>query len=157
MKLLRNSHPIHKAGAGFTLLELLLVIGIIALLLGFSISMGIDSYRRYLVYVEEQVLVGVLEKARSRALRNIEGAAHGVCFREPNYIIFRGVSCTLNSPTNEYISANKFITKSSNFDTAFPTIVFSQLAATTTPTHIDLIDEMRTVSIVVNYEGAITH
>lgn len=144
----------YNALQGFTLVELLVVVGITTILLGSALFMGIDSYKRYAFHAEQQLVVSVLEKARSRSINNIQQSSHGVCFQGSNYVIFRAV-CVANDPANEYIPANTFIARQSHFDTLFPTILFGQVTATATPTSIELRDDVRVANIVVNYEGTI--
>lgn len=140
---------------GFTLVELLVVVGITTTLLGSALFMGIDSYKRYAFHAEQQVVVSVLEKARSRSLNNIQQSAHGVCFKGSHYVIFQD-ACVANGPANEYIPANMFIARQSHFDTLFPTILFGQVTATVSPTTIEIRDGIRVANIVINYEGTIT-
>ncbi len=145
----------YNAPQGFTLVELLVVIGITTILLGSALFIGMDSYKRYVFHAEQQILVSVLEKARSRALNNIHNSAHGVCFQGSQYVIFRN-ACVVNDPTNEYVTANNFIAKKSHFDTLFPIVLFEQLTATSVPTTIEIKDDVRIANIFINYEGAIT-
>lgn len=142
------------AGEAFTLMELLVVASMVTMLFGSTFFIGIDSYKRYVFRTEQQIVVSVLEKARSRAMNNIHQSAHGVCFHGLNYVIFRS-ACVANDPMNEYIPANKLIAQSSNFDTLFPIVLFSQSTVTTTPVKIEITDGIRIADIVINYEGTI--
>jgi hypothetical protein len=89
-------------------------------------------------------------------MSNIFEQNHGVCFVSPNYIIFRGrKTCLPTNSTDEPVPADKNIASVSNFSTAFPTIVFSQLAGTTTAATITLMDGIKSFTISVNYQGII--
>lgn len=77
-----------KNGAGFTLVEMLIVLALVALLASFGLVVGIDSYQRSTFRGEGDVLAAMLQKARSRALANIGQCNHGVRFTEDSYTLF---------------------------------------------------------------------
>src|SRR3989344_8804448 len=95
---------------GFTLIEVLVVLAIIGVIMSFGLIMSLDSYRGYLLRSERDVLVSTLERARSRALNNYYQSAWGVCYTTPNYIIFKGTTCT----TGDTIPANAAIAEASD-------------------------------------------
>lgn len=142
------------SGRGFTLVEVLVVIGITGMLLGLGASMGLDAYRVYSFRAEQERVVSILEKARSRAINNIHQTVHGVCYQDFDYIIFEGVACVPGA-TSEHVQANKAIARASNFSTKFPVIIFSQLTGTTTMVQVRLTDGVRSEDMQVNYEGTI--
>lgn len=63
--------------AGFTLIEILLVISLAAVAAGFGVVFGLDAYQRSTFRGQQDILVSALQKARSRALANI-GQCHHV-------------------------------------------------------------------------------
>ncbi len=141
---------------GLTLVELIVVIAIIGVIISFGLVISMDSYRAYYFRSERSKIVSVLERARSRSLSNYFQVEHGVCFITSNYVIFRGRStCTPGATTDELIPANTDIASKSNFSGTFPTIIFSQLTATTTGGTINITDGNRSAIINVNYEGKI--
>lgn len=142
-------------GKGFTLLELLLVIGLLTVLLGSTLFMSVDTYKKYLLYTEQRIVVAILEKARSRAINDVHTSSHGVCFYDEQYLLFEGTSCAVDETVSEHIMANKIVAQKSSFASTFPSIVFSQVAATATPVTIEMTDGTSVVYITVNYEGAI--
>lgn len=143
-------------GAGFTLIELITVLAITTTILSIGLFISLDAYRQYVFQAERTTLVSVLQKARSRALANMYQSPHGVCYREPNYIMFRGTNCVLGIAGNEEIPSNTSLAQSSIFLNSFPTIIFAQLSATTTPATVLLTDGVRQAVIHINYEGAIS-
>jgi len=138
------------------LIELLLVVGILGVLLGSALFLSLDIYKRHVLHTEQQILIGVLEKARSRAMNNISQSPHGVCFRDSHYILFQGDTCISNNPVNEYLPVHTHIAQMSDFDTRFPDIVFSQRYGTTSSVTIQMTDGVRPVNVTVNYEGTIS-
>ena len=142
---------------GFTLIEIMIVLAIFGMILTFGLIATLDSFKRNTVQAEESILVSALEKARSRSMSNMFGSTNGVCYIAPNYVIFRGTVCNPLLSTNELISANENIANLSNFSdsTKFPTIVFSQLAGTTTNATIYMTDGVKSATTIINYEGTI--
>lgn len=143
-----------RSARGFTLVEILVVLAIFALLVGVGVTFSIDAYRGNIFRSERGVLVSVLERARSRAITNYQQSSWGVCYIAPNYVIFKGVTCTSGTDT---VPANQTIAAASSFG-SFPTIVFSQLAGTTTGASITLMDgvsAVNTSTITINNEGTI--
>lgn len=136
---------------GFTLVEILVVTGIFVLLMGMSLFMSFDYYRGYLLGTERDITVGVLEKARSRALSNMFESSHGVHIDSDNYILFRGDVYVVGAPTNENIPANSAIQKS-----GLSNIIFSQLTGLPNVAgDITLTDGAKSKIISINNESRI--
>ena len=80
-----------KNDAGFTLIEVVIVMTIIVFLGTFGVIVGLDTYRRSNFHSEEDTAVSLLEKARSGAINNIGESWYGVKFDDAsNLILFRG-------------------------------------------------------------------
>lgn len=135
---------------GFTLIEILIVIAIFSVLISLGLFMSMETFRGTLNRSERDIVVNLLQKARSRALANIQQASWGVCYIAPEYIIFRGSECISGLPTNETVPAN-----TANSIVFSSPIVFSQLSATTTGGSITITQNGRTAAIIVNQEGMI--
>ncbi len=79
---------------GFTLIEVLIVIGLLAIIGGFSAVATLDNYRMSAFRDERKTLVTALQKARAEALNNIDQKAHGVAVlpsdHPSDYVIFEG-------------------------------------------------------------------
>lgn len=138
---------------GFTLIEIVVVMAIFTVLIGLGLFMSIDSYRGFAFRSEQDTIVSVLEKARSRAVNNYYQSPWGVCYLAPNYLIFKGSTCT--AVNSDAIPANAGVAAASNFATTFPTVVFSQLAGTSTGGTITVTQNARTSTVQINYEGTI--
>lgn len=132
-----------------------MVLGIVSLLVGLGVLGSMDAYRSYVFTSEQHTVVSMLEKVRSRALVHTQHSAHGVCYQAPYYILFQGSDCVSDAPSSEHVLANRWVARASDFDTTFPTVIFTSLTATTVPTTIEMTDGVRTKDILINYEGAI--
>lgn len=138
---------------GFTLIEIIVVIAILTGLMGLGLFMSMDSYRAYLSRSERDTVVSLLERARSHAMANIYQTPWGVCYISPNYIIFRGTTCTAGAATNEATPANPGVAIS-GLDSTSP-IVFSQLSGSTAGGVVIVTEQGRVSTITINYEGTI--
>jgi prepilin-type N-terminal cleavage/methylation domain-containing protein len=145
--------------AGFTLLEVLVVMGLVTLILGATLFFDVNSYRGDAFRAERTNLVTALQTARANALDNINQAKHGVAIN-PNgyngYVIFEGDNYTVSNPTTRVaIPASYPVTLAS---TSPQEVVFAQLSGDTGFSgQLMLIDNERyaTSTININYEGKI--
>ncbi len=82
---------------GFTLIEILVVMGMLAIVGGFGLIVSMDSFRNYSFKDERDVIVSALQKARSQSINNMcfgsncsDGKPHGVKILPGQYVIFQG-------------------------------------------------------------------
>lgn len=95
---------------GFTLIEILVVLGIAAILAGLGLVFSLDFYRSYAFNSERDLVVGLLQKARARSMSNINRTSYGICLTSGNYILFSGaLSCDSNNQANEFYPAHPSI------------------------------------------------
>ena len=142
---------------GFSLIEIVVVMAIVALLFSIGAIVGVDTYKNYTFRSEQGVLVSVLEKARSRSMSNIYQVSHGVCFDSSvsTYVIFPGVYLA-GSPSNESVASNKAASVSGLPECAGGTgVIFTQLSGTTSPAIIVVKQDAKLSITTVNYEGTI--
>ncbi|OGI60834.1 hypothetical protein A2814_03420 [Candidatus Nomurabacteria bacterium RIFCSPHIGHO2_01_FULL_38_19] len=142
----------NQSRGGFTLIEIIVVIGILIVIISFGIIVDFSSLTFGTFQTEESKIISVLERARSRSMANMFDTTHGVCYLAPNYVIFRG-TCIVGASTNELILANTNIAENSG--TIFPTLVFDRLTGNTTEDIIIITDGVKTKEITINNEGAI--
>ena len=143
---------------GFSLLEILVTMAIFAALAGLGLFMSMDVYRGASFRSERDVFVSLLQRARSRALANINQLPHGLCYDDVSlsYVLFRGATYVAGASTNEMVPTNSKVSFS-----GFPLcssgagIVFTQLTATTTETNIAVTENARTETVSTNSEGTI--
>jgi type II secretory pathway pseudopilin PulG len=144
-----RSHSTYKRSNtyGFTLIEILIVLGILMTMLALGLFVGMDAYRATAARSERDIVVSLLTRARSRALANIDQSAWGVCTIGTDYILFAGYTCT---GSGEHIA----ISPNSTALFSLP-VVFSQLAATTTGGTVIIAQDGRTTTITINAAGQI--
>ena len=98
---------------GFTLIEVLVVMGIAAILAGLGLVFSLDFYRSYAFNSERDLVVGLIQKARARSMSNINQTYFGVCIKNGSYILFSGAcSCDANNSANEVYPAHPSIANS---------------------------------------------
>src|SRR3989344_1324426 len=142
----------NQSRGGVTLIEIILVIGILIFIISFWIILGFSFFTFGTFQTEESKIISVLERARSRSMANMFDTTHGVCYLAPNYVIFRG-TCIVGASTNELILANTNIAENSG--TIFPTLVFDRLTGNTTGVTIHITDGIKSADIIINNEGTI--
>jgi len=136
-----------KTVRGFTLMEIIVVVALFSILTTLGLFMSMETLRGTLSRSEGSVIVSLLQKARSRAMNNIEQSPWGLCYQNGAYTLFKGLTCAAGeeTPANANASTTGLITG----------VVFSQLAGTTTPTTVVLTQNGRTGTTSINYEGTI--
>lgn len=98
MELPKTSIPakitLHSFSDGFTLLEMLIAMGLLAVMLTLGLLVSVDFYKSYSLRSEHDIIVSMLQKARSQSLNNINQKRHGVRFfldensGTPSYTLF---------------------------------------------------------------------
>ncbi len=154
-----------KLQNGFTLIEVMITIFIFAVILGLGLFISFDFYKSFSFRSERDVVLSVIQKARSQSLNNIDQTRHGVHFANPlQYIIFE---CNPGSACTDYTGADT----SKNLppiDPAFGVtvsggdIVFDQLSGNcvsincaTNPATITINTNGKTQTITINSQGRI--
>ncbi|MEA1929752.1 MAG: prepilin-type N-terminal cleavage/methylation domain-containing protein [Patescibacteria group bacterium] len=69
-----------RVRAGLTLIEILVVLGIFALLVGLGLPISLRSYETYSFQSEYERVIGALSIARNRAMNNLSRTGHSVCY-----------------------------------------------------------------------------
>src|ERR1039458_2199647 len=80
-----EKYPESRTTNGFTLIEVLVVMGILAILSTMGYLITIDFYKSYAFNAERDTIVSLLQKARAASLSNINESPHGVYF-DDNYV-----------------------------------------------------------------------
>ena len=111
-----------KVSSAFTLTEILVVVGIFALLMSFSLVVSLDIYRGDSFRGEQDVIISILQKARSQSINNINETSHGIRFEPDQYVLFDGDGGEVEFPMN---------TKVTYQDMASDTVTFKQLSGNT--------------------------
>ena len=145
-----------KFQKGFTLVEILIAIGIFLVLAALSLGIGVDTVRRATVASERTLLVEILERARSRAMNNIGEVPHGVVVTSTDFVLFRGAVYSPSDASNEVSERAANITVSGPTD---PVLVrFAQLSGAVDPSEagdIVLSNGEQTAIVGINTAGRI--
>jgi prepilin-type N-terminal cleavage/methylation domain-containing protein len=102
---------------GFTLIEVVVVLGLFVAILAMTAFIGTQSYRRYAFYTQRSLAISALQKARSQALDNLclgsncsGGQAHGVHFSADGQCeIFQGLNFNPADPANETVCEDQSV------------------------------------------------
>ncbi len=153
-----------KKVGGFTLLEMLIVVSLLGGLSVFGLIVGMESYRSYMFHSDRDMLIAVLQKARSQSINNIcigtsctNGKSHGVYIDGDTFTLFQGS----NYPSRDIYADEEFSIARSALavsTSSLTEVVFKQLSAeVSTPGIITLSDGMGNFSkIIINSEGGIS-
>lgn len=146
---------------GFTLIEMLIVIGLIVALGSVVLFFDINTYRGDAFRAERTMVVTLLQQARASAMNNIAEEPHGLALfpadNPHNYVLFEGTSYTASNPaTRQAFEPSYAVTLGGGSPTE---VVFEQLSGNASYTGaIKLEDPNRNTSfdIAINHEGAIS-
>jgi Tfp pilus assembly protein FimT len=138
---------------------MLLVVGIIGIVGGVGLAVSMDGYRGYAFRAERNILISVLQEARTEAMNNINQTPHGVAVVPADYpdgyVVFEGETyATRVTARDRRIPLTHGV---SFLPGSLPEVVFGQLSASTTPEGAIIVsDGVRNASIIVNREGRIS-
>lgn len=154
-----NTELVLKYSNGFTLVEILVTIAISTIILSIGAFANVNLFTKEIARSEESTLVAVLQKARSRAMNNIDGVKHGVRIENgSDYYIIYEFPYSSSSSTNQKIWREKKIdVQDGDIVTGgVGYVVFDQLSGETTAGTITLVDTAgRTENIIISSNGLI--
>jgi len=141
---------------GFTLVEIILVLGLLTMLGGFGLFISMDFYRSYSLRASRNTLISTLHKARSQAISNIDQAPHGIRIESNQYTVFEGPTYASRTATlDEVIGAEPTVTIST-ISTLPLDIVFGQLDGSVAASNtVQVGSGVKIYTISINNEGAI--
>lgn len=148
----RMSGSKKKYLSGFTLIEIIIVLGILAGLGSMGLFISMDFYKSYVFYSEQSIVVSIIQKARNHSMVNVNEATHGVKFESGQYTIFQGENyASRDVAYDEIIPVNPTITR-----TGIEEVVFSQLSGDSSISgNITMSDGLRSSIISIENEGRI--
>jgi prepilin-type N-terminal cleavage/methylation domain-containing protein len=149
----------NRNSSGFTLIEILVSFSILAILACLGLFLSMDFFRGYSFDYERNILIAVLQDARSESLANINQANHGFCFDDTKkeYVIFQGDTCDLANLLNETFPASSIIDLEMREDSGpVQKIIFEQLNGDSASTTIQLSGNSKSAIIQINEEGRIS-
>ena len=160
-----SKSPLRKNNqGGFTLIEMIIVLALITIVGGLGLYFGLDNLKGYSFHSDRDVLVSLLQHARSEAISNIcrgedctDGKHHGVFVRPPehpdSYVVFQGENY-INRDQDYDITID---VSNSTYVSGMTEIIFERLSGNaTTIGDINLTDDRNhTSTISINSEGQI--
>jgi len=78
--------------SGFTVFEIIFVMGFFVFLGAISLPFSIDAYQHYILSTETQMMVSILRRAQDMAMANKYEDSFGISIQENQYVLFRGTS-----------------------------------------------------------------
>ena len=140
-----------QSQAGFTLIEIIICLGILAVLISLGLFMNVDTYKSYTLSFERDTLVGALERARAESLNNMFEMPHGIHFESGVYTLFKGDSYNFEDSYNEKFSYGPSMVITSPEDIIFEQLSGKPYASST----IILRSGVRNFFITINDAGTI--
>ncbi len=147
------SPNISRQSNGFTLVEILITIAILAVIFSLGVFISLDFYKSFSSRSERDTIVSILQKARGQALANIDQLKHGVHFSTipTQYILFEGDAYNPGNPGNSVFDAAAGVT----IVGAPIDVIFDQLSGQSSPITISVQDQTGSHAISINAAGRI--
>lgn len=157
-----------RTNAGITLIEIIIVIGLITIMSGFAVLVGQESYRGYTFRSTRDLLVSTLLRARAQSINNVclgslctDGKPHGVRIltdasgHMTTLVIFQGGTYAATDTLNSSIAIGSNIS-GAIFLNGLQEISFEQLSGNANATGtITLSDTAQSSTITIGSEGQI--
>lgn len=96
--------------AGFTLIETLMVIGIIAVVSSFGGLILSNLAQNTVSVASEATLTADLRQQQLKSQQGFAGTAHGIAFGSGEYVLFQGTSYDQDDPTNQVFQLEEQLT-----------------------------------------------
>jgi prepilin-type N-terminal cleavage/methylation domain-containing protein len=139
---------------GFTLIEILVAMTLLAVLAGFALTVSLDSYREFTFRSQQELLVSLLQRARAQAMGNVNQAPHGLHI-DPGaatYTLFQGSDFFHRDQSEDLVFAGN----PGQSLTGLSDVVFTQLSGTTSSGSVILKDFTHPQAIIsLNNEGQV--
>lgn len=136
---------------GYTLMELVMVLGILSLLLMLTIPVSLNFLRNQYLTSDRHAVISLLEWARDQSLMNANQSDHGVKVLSNSYVGFVGTTYATRDQSKDIVYPKSVIVTASGTNE----VVFTSLNATATSSTISLANTLKSYSITVNQEGTI--
>lgn len=151
MKSHRRSEDSAGPIEGFTFIEILIAVAILAIIFAAGVPVTVNFYLNYQLAAEEELLSAVLERARNLSMVNYNQSPHGVYIDTDKFIVFQGDNYeTRDANQDEEFSRSKAIAIS-----GLNELIFEVLSGRTASTTLTLTVRDFTKTININEEGRI--
>ncbi len=136
---------------GFTLIETLVVIGIMLVIVSMGVFVSMEEYRGHSLRSERDGLVAILQRARAESLHNMNQSSHGVHIADSSYVLFEGSDWQHRSLSQDAVFTTGNVQLSGGGD-----VVFGQLDGSLATTSIITLNATgQKVSVSVGSSGQI--
>ncbi len=146
--------------AGFTLLEILVAVGILVILLAIAMAAYGNFSRQIDLDVTTQGMLSVLRDARSRTLASEAETNYGVHFETDKYVLFPGAVYNASASANRVYNLSSSEIYSINLNGGGSEVVFDRIRGTTDQdgnVGIRLVDNpSRTQTILIDPGGQVS-
>ncbi len=132
-------------------MELLLVIGILAIIFALGLPVAWDFYQQYQLDAETETLRSVLRQARNLAMINRNESVHGLYIDSSNFTVFQGSSYAARN-----VAEDRTFPRAGSVGISGSTeIVFVVLSGTTASSTYTLSNPYRQKNVYINSEGTV--
>lgn len=137
--------------AGFTVLELLIVMVILAIIFGAGTPIALNFYLDYQLDSEYELLTSLLQQSRNLSMINHNESDHGLYLDSKNFVIFQG-----SSFATRVQSQDRPFPRSASITVSGPSeLLFAALSGATASTTYTLSDGRKSRDVYVNPEGLV--
>ncbi len=138
-----------KNNTGLTLMELLIIIGILVLLLVAGTS-TLSVYRqRQVLSKETETVIETLLEARNLTIVSKNASSYGVHLDTSSITLFAGPSYSSTNPANKIYNLSSGITLQKTLPSGGSDLIFSRLTGETNQSGTALVDVMGTSSTTI--------
>jgi len=88
MKSRKISQTAYNNSRGVTLIEVLVIIGLVGVIAAIGLVVSFGSFQRNSFSTQRELAVVLLQRARSRAMANIHESAHGFVITADKFVVF---------------------------------------------------------------------
>lgn len=136
---------------GFTILELMLVVGMLIVIFSLGFPIAFDFYKNYQLRAEGDKFISLLETTRNSSMINLNQLPHGIYRDNDNFIIFEG-----NSFAARNQSQDQNFPRAKTISVAGPNeIIFNSLSGQADSSAFVFNNGIKSFNIYVNQEGQI--
>lgn len=112
----------HTSTRGFTLIEILISVGVIAILVAVSAAAFSTFMKKDGVVGGSAALAAAIRDARARTLASVEGSRYGVKIDSDRFTVFKGAAYSAENADSPFLFARGVVAS-----TSIPVIVFTRL------------------------------
>ena len=157
--------------SGFTLIEVLVVIGLVTVISGMAVVVNMDSFRGDNFRAVRDTFVSSLQHARALSINNVcystplipctEGKPHGVHINKypsgsiSDFVLFQGTTYSSTDILNSKVEVGEKISKAITYS-GLSDIDFEQLTGNTTAGTVTLTDGVKSSVITIGSDGQIS-